>query len=390
MRHQSVHEGRRRFLEQMTSLVVAPAMMRAQRGGGLRPSPALTAIEKDIPAVMERFSVPGLALAVIENGRLVPARGFGVRKAGAPEPVSADTVFEAASLGKPPFAYAALKLAELKQIDLDAGLGAFFREPDFRNDATVDAITPRRVLSHQTGLLNWRPAREPQRFQFAPGAGFSYSGEAYVRLQRYVEKAAGASLADLSSARLFDPWGMTNSSYIWREAFARTAAEGHNRGGEVVRTRLWGYSASAPQARRSPPGVDIPLFAVPNAAASLYTTANDYARFLEGLLAPPAADASHVTRATLDAMFSPAVKVNDELSWGLGWGLARVRGDDTFWHWGNNEVYQGFVVGSRARRWGAAIFTNSANGLRACREIVTRLLGEEHPAFRWETVLPRE
>jgi hypothetical protein len=80
-------------------------------------------------------------------------------------------------------------------------------------------------------------------------------------------------------------------------------------------------------------------------------------------------------------------KVNDELSWGLGWGLARVDGEDTFWHWGNNGPYQAFIVGSRRRRWATVIFTNSANGLKLCREVVTRLLRVEHPAFRWSSVL---
>ena len=88
-------------------------------------------------------------------------------------------------------------------------------------------------------------------------------------------------------------------------------------------------------------------------------------------------------------MFAPLSHPNDELSWGLGWGLATVAGADTFWQWGNNGVYRGFAIGSRARRWGAVILTNSANGLNLCREVVTRLLGIEHPAFRWNLVIPR-
>jgi hypothetical protein len=178
---------------------------------------------------------------------------------------------------------------------------------------------------------------------------------------------------------------MSNSSYIWREEFEAVAAEGHNRSGTPVRTRLWGFN---PSNARMPAGVDIPMFAVPNAAASLYTTVTDYGRFLEGVLKAPAADRSHLSHASLDAMFSPAVRVNGQLSWGLGWGLARAGGTETFWQWGNNGPYQSFLVGSRDEGWGAVMLTNSANGLKGCRDIVARLVGEDHPAFQWSNVLP--
>ena len=88
-------------------------------------------------------------------------------------------------------------------------------------------------------------------------------------------------------------------------------------------------------------------------------------------------------------MFAPVSHPTGDLSWGLGWGLATVDSADTFWQWGNNGVYRGFAIGSRARRWAAVILTNSANGLQFSREVVTRLLGVEHPAFRWNMVIPR-
>ena len=370
--------SRREFLKRAAALAaITPTLQ--------RPAP----FETNIPALLRQFSVPGLAFALVENGVVTRAEGFGVKKIGAADAVTADTIFEAASLSKPVFAYLTLKLAELGRVDLDASIGSFFRQPDFVNDNTVDLITPRIVLSHQTGLPNWRPAQQPMTFRFKPGAGFGYSGESYVRLQRFVEKTTAQPLTSLAGEREFAPWNMDRSSYLWRAGFERLAAEGHDATGTVVRTRLWAYDP-ATSGMRMPPGVEPPpIFAVPNAAASLYTSARDYGRFLERLLAPPPADTVHLGRKWLDTMFTPASRVNESLTWGLGWGLARANGTDTFWHWGNNNVYQGFVAGSRAKRWGLVVLTNSANGLRLCRELFARAIGTEHPAFRWNLVIPQ-
>jgi CubicO group peptidase (beta-lactamase class C family) len=379
---------RRAFLR-TCAVALAPSVF--PRALYQRPSAAskvTQALEADMPGLLKQFGVPGLSMAVVENGAIARAAGFGVRKAGEPDPVTADTIFEAASLSKPPFAYLTLQLAELGRIDLDAGIGSFFRQPDFANEPSVDAITPRIVLSHRTGLMNWRPAQQPMKLLFPPGSQFGYSGEAYVRLQRFIEKATGTGLEPLLRTYALAPSRMEQSSYVWRPEYARVAAEGHNASGAPVRTRLWGFDAAAPPAMKLPPGVEgPPMFAIPNAAASLYTSANEYARFLSMLLVPPPADAVHLGARSLDAMFTPASHVNDEITWGLGWGLARVGGADSFWHWGNNGVYQGFVAGSRTRRWGAVVFTNSANGLKLCREVFGRLLGADHPAFRWSQVL---
>ena len=389
----STNPNRRAFLQQLAALALIPPVLPRAHGRPQTqgvPSRAVASLESDLPRLLEQFGVPGLSFALVENAVLVRARGFGVKKAGAPDPVTADTIFEAASLSKPPFAYLTLKLAELGRIDLDSSIGAFFRVPDFMNDSTVDTITPRIVLSHRTGLSNWRPAQEPMKFLFPPGSQFGYSGEAYVRLQRCLEKITAASLTSLAGQYVLTPARMDHSSYVWRPEYAGLAAEGHDAKGAVVRSRLWGFDAAAPPAMKLPPGVEVPpLFAVPNAAASLYTSATEYGRFLTTLLAPPAADAVHLSATSLDAMFTTTSRVNDDLTWGLGWGLARVSGDDSFWHWGNNSVYQSFVVGSRKRRWGVVIFTNSANGLKLCREVVTRLMGADHPAFQWSLVIPK-
>ena len=101
--------------------------------------------------------VPGLSIAVIRNGKLAWNHGFGVKNAETKEPVTEDIVFEAASLSKPVFAYAVLKLVDSGKLELDTPLVKYLNRPYIENDDRVNLITARRVLTHTTGFPNWRP-----------------------------------------------------------------------------------------------------------------------------------------------------------------------------------------------------------------------------------------
>jgi len=90
--------------------------------------------------------------------------------------VGSDTVFEAASTSKPVFAYAVMKLCERGLMDLGAPLTLYTAERFVPNDPRLDLITARRVLSHTTGLPNWRSADDPLVISFTPGERWSYSG----------------------------------------------------------------------------------------------------------------------------------------------------------------------------------------------------------------------
>ncbi|MDQ3950386.1 MAG: beta-lactamase family protein, partial [Gemmatimonadota bacterium] len=114
----------------------------------LRPSPSTLDLD-DLPRWMRLASVPGVAVAVIDRER-VSARGFGITRAGGADAVNADTVFEAASLSKPVFAYLVLRLAADGALDLDRPLGEYLPLPN-PSDAAARPITARNVLSHTTG-----------------------------------------------------------------------------------------------------------------------------------------------------------------------------------------------------------------------------------------------
>src|SRR5580698_6041315 len=216
-----------------------------------------------IPALMEKGGVPGLSIAVIRDGRTVWSESYGVRSETTKKPVTKDTMFNVGSLSKPVFAYGVLKLVDAGKLKLDEPLAPYLPKEMTEGDPRFQQITARIVLSHRTGFPNWPPDGKPLVIHFTPGERFSYSGAGMVFLQKAVEKITGKPLNDYLQESVFTPLGMKHSSYVWNPAFESEVATGHN----VV-------------------GAPVDLFKAEqaNAAASLETTAEDYAIFLDAVL----------------------------------------------------------------------------------------------------------
>lgn len=330
-------------------------------------------LKQTIPQAMVKGGVTGLSIALIRNGKMVWSHGFGLKNAETREPVDQRTVFEAASLGKPVFAYAVMKLVEQGRLDLDTPLNNYLPHPDLENDERLKLITARRVLTHTAGLPNWRPRGKALQIYFMPGERFSYSGEGYVYLQRVVEKITGHPLDQFMKQNVFEPLGMTSSSYLWRKDYESQKAYAHDAQGQVS-------------------GRDEPEVA--NAAASLHTTAIDYAKFVAALM-----NRKGLKAQTLQEMFRPQVKVDadcsncigqkpgkhsEDISWGLGWGLEHTTGGDLFWHWGDNGDFKAYVAASDRTRTGFVFFTNSANGLSMVNEVMNQVFGiKQSSALKW-------
>ena len=113
-------------------------------------------IDKKIKKVMEVHKVPGLSLALIEDSNITSLKYYGLKSITPPNAIDKNTIFEAASLSKPVFAYGVLKMVENELIDLDTPLSDYFQYDDVKNDPKLEFITARTVLSHTTGFPNWR------------------------------------------------------------------------------------------------------------------------------------------------------------------------------------------------------------------------------------------
>ena len=341
--------------------------------GAQGPNARFAGLEKNISELMRAGDVPGLSIAVIENARLAWQKDFGVANASTKQPVTATTVFEAASLSKPVFAYAVLRLVEKGKLDLDTPLVSYLPKPYVENDPNSARITARFVLSHSTGFPNWR-GRNVLKTHFVPGEKFSYSGEGFVYLQRVVEQVTGETLEAVMQREVFVPLGMTSSSYVWQDKYKDLKATGHN-------------SAGVAQSRREK------LEA--NAAASLHTSTTDYAKFVIAILTRTGLKKNAIsemlrTQMRVDEACSnciegqPSGRPSSAITWGLGWGLQLNNGSTSFWHWGdNNGDTHAFVMASPRERSGVVIFTDSGNGHSIIPGILQALYGSEQPIYSW-------
>lgn len=351
-------------------MLVAAAFF-ALAASAARAQTSIGQLSRDIPALMQQTDIPGLSIALVQNGRTSWVKSFGTVDPATHEPVTEHTRFSAASLSKTVFAYAVLQLVDQGKLDLDTPLTHYWPERVVTptDDPRADQITARIVLSHRTGFRNWR-GDENLSIHFTPGERFSYSGEGYVYLQHVVEHIEGKPLNQIAQELVFTPLGMKDSTYI--SVPGPNITMGYNAGGQQ-RTPL-----------RSEDG---------DAASSLLTTAHDYALFLEALL-----HGRGLRPATLRQMESPQIAVDPsctnctdhapatlstQLFWGLGWGIEKTRTGTYLWHWGDNGAFKAFTAIDLKRRSAVVYFANSSNGLAIAPAIVSDAIGGQHPAFDW-------
>jgi CubicO group peptidase (beta-lactamase class C family) len=329
-------------------------------------------LEKQVPELLKDGTVPGLSMALIRDGKTYWLHSFGVRDAKTGQPVAEDTIFEAASLSKPVFAYGVLKLVDQGKLNLDSPLSQYLPKPYIEGDARLDQITARIILSHRTGFPNWRPDGKPLAIHFTPGERFSYSGEGIVYLQKAVEQITGKPLNDYMTEAVFTPLEMKSSSYVWQAAYDSRTALPHDGAGEA------GDKFKPKDS---------------NAAASLHTTAGDYALFVEALL-----NGSSLSKKTLAEMERPQIAVDPactnctdrepkELSktvfWGLGIGIQETKDGESLWHWGDNGRFKCFVLAYPKQKIGVVLFMNGENGLSILSDLLRLSLGGEQPALGW-------
>jgi len=318
--------------------------------------------------LLNEAAVPGAVVALVEDGKPDDFVSGGVRGGLAAAPVDALTVFDAASLSKPVFAYIVLQLVDRGDLALDTPVVHYL--PGYLPvDGRSASITVRHLLSHSGGLPNWRNADYPLRPWFEPGARFSYSGEGYLYLQRAVEAVTGEKLDALATRLVFQPLGMERSSYIWQSRFDDN--------------RAWPHDVFGMPALGNKP-------AEANAAWSLQTCATDFARFLRAVLAGEGLKTEtsrlwlspqvEVRHAGTQSLGPSAEDVVTDVAWGLGWGLEVSAG--TFFQWGDNGPFTAFTLGSATLRKAVVVFTNANSGLSIMPELMASLFAGERSSLK--------
>jgi len=321
----------------------------------------ISVLEAEIPRLMKAEHMPGLSMVLIRDNDIVWKGAFGVRVAGKPEKVDDATVFEAASMSKPLFSYGVLKLVERGSFDLDRSLDSYLSEPYLPDQPLAKKITARMVMLHRTGLPNWREGGwsngGPLPVLHEPDTRFTYSGEGYLYLQKAVEHLTGESTDAWTEKSVLGPVGMTRSSYVWRESLEDNFAGGHDKNGDLKKSRRF--------------------YAQSNAAYSLYTTPTDYALFLIEMMKADRSTGHSLKAGAIEEMTTLQVEPegdNERSRRSLGWVIAPQEKGGWVWHSGSNG--SGFRCCSRfnmERQSGCVIMTNSDSGRKVWESILAMI-----------------
>lgn len=320
-------------------------------------------------ALASTLGVCAATYAVLRRGTAEEPRA--ISGCLSPETVDPHSIFQAASLTKPVIAYGCLRLVRDTGLVLDAPVSRYLSNgylhrqnlfeteaapvTDLVSAATLGRISLRSLLRHSSGLPNWSSG--PLVLNPTQGERWQYSGEGYVLLQRVIEAVTGMELDAYFLQQVFAPIGMRSSGLRWNSMF----------GGRAV------IGTSAPDHPRQH------RFVEPVAAASLYTTADDYSRFLSALLADESVMKLTVTEPiTADADLG--------LDWGLGWGIERGPGGPYLWQWGNNPGFRAFAMVSESSKDGFVVLTNSERGMPLAVPIANTVLPGRHNAFKFHMV----
>lgn len=354
--------------------------------GALSPSQ----IESTIDGLMDKAQVPGLALGLVQGGRIVLMTGRGFADVASKRPMTPQTVMSAASLTKPTFATAVMQLAQEGRIALDQPLGeqlpdgiAEYRQfAELAGDERWKRITPRMLLTHSSGLPNWRAFVEGKKLgiHFDPGSRFVYSGEGIQLLQLLVELKTKESVEQLLKFRVFEPYGFTNSSLAWQPANATLAATHY---------RVDGTALAHPHRMRAV------------AAASMDTTLHDMTHLAAGLLRDWK-DGKPAVRRMFEpqlAIVSPQefpshlpgeTKVNEsiQLKSAHGWVSYQSPYGQALFKEGNDEGTNNFVLLFPQSDTAIVMLSNSSRGDRMFFPAVEALVGPSCLPWFWMGYIP--
>jgi len=332
-----------------------------------------------------------MAVAIVNNGRVIHVGSWGERNAKG-EPLTTDTIMYGASLTKSVFAYTVADMAEDGLINLDTSIASYLPRPlteypeedkyanwrDLAGDERWRQLTPRILLNHGSGFANFG-FLEPDgklRFHFDPGARYAYSGDGYILLQFVLERGLGLDVGAEMQRRVFDRFGMTNTSMMWRQDFARNLADGWDAQGKPE-----------PHDERSKV----------RAAGSMDTTIADFAKFAAAFM-----KGKGISKRTRADMVRPELVITTASQFptpqpelppgqrhkGLGAGLGVVsfigpQGRGFFKGGHNDSTGNMWVCLERSRRC-VVILANDVRAEAAFPSIVKLVLGQSGVPWTWE------
>ncbi len=369
--------------------LLAVGMVQSLGGQASGPSPAIAAriarIEADIRAApryqgspvttiegrMRALRIPAVSIAVVDSGRIVWAKAYGVADAATRQPITTESRFQAASMSKPVASFGALRLVEAGKLTLDGDVNTTLRGWKIPSNAFNEStpVTLRMLLNHTAGLtvhgflgytaglpiptvpqlLDGAPPANSAavRVDTTPGTRWRYSGGGMTVAQLLMTSATNEPFPALMRRLVLGPMQMTSSSYEQPlpDSVAPFAATGHRANGTAVTGRWHSYPEMM--------------------AAGLWTTPSDLGRYVMEVQRAQAGKSKLLTQATARSMLTAG-----RGGWGLGVQLVGAGDSLRFMHGGVNEGFQGAFVGYVGSGRGVVVMTNSDAGMTIANEII--------------------
>ncbi|SHM58247.1 CubicO group peptidase, beta-lactamase class C family [Chitinophaga jiangningensis] len=357
---------------------------------------AAAALTSTIQQLVDTAQVTGLVISILNNNQPVYTKAFGYADKPKELKMDTSTIFWSCSFSKAVFGYCVMRLVEKNVLDLDTPLVKYLSKPlpdyvftkktrgyqDIRNDLRYEKITARICLNHTSGLPNYRgfEVDGKLKIRFAPGTRYSYSGEGIYLLQFVIEQLYGKDYETIAREEVFQPLGMTHSSYVWQADFNNNHAVGHD---------------SLQQA------YEFDERTTAHAAGSMYTNITDYAKFMGALL-----QQKGLTKQGFNALFhsdvailsrqqfGPNALLDDKtpattpLWYGLGSGILKTPYGNAFFKEGHSEGWQHHSIGFPDKGIAVVIMTNSDQGDHIFKALLETTIGDTYTPWYWENYIP--
>lgn len=345
-----------------------------------------TQLEIEINEILQETKVVGMSIAVIDDFRVVWAKGFGVVEAGSTDSVHTNTLFQAASITKSFTAAAVLKAMEEGRIALDDDVNSQLTSWKIpQNEFTAQApVTVKQLLSHTSGIpgMAFKPythtdalpaigqvlrgeapaGNSPVIVRDVPGKRYSYTGGGYAVLEQLLTDTEGRPFPQVIQRAVFDPLGLSGCTLdgIPSSASFPSVAKGH--------------------LKRNKPIPDGYYITVPASIGGLWATAADLAKFMADIqLSLRDGSGRVLSQGTVRLMVTPVTYVTHIPGGqtGLGFTLGKRGSRPFFGHDGHNLGYISSMLASLEGGVGLVILTNSENGWKAINRI-KKLVGRRY------------
>ena len=340
-------------------LIIGALLLLVMTAQGQTEKEFISSLNKEIPSALAKNIVPGMALAIIKNGKVIVKKGYGYTNKEKQKKVTEKDGFNIGSISKMFTAWGIMKLVETGKVNLDAPIGTYLKSWKIPNSQfNINEVTIRRLLNHSAGLtvhgyngytnkkdvptlinsLNGTKNENEKVTLFTePDTKWKYSGGGYSILQLLIEDVSGRTFDKFMKKNIFKPLKMKNTSFTISNRIMKNSAKAYDEKGELIPLRL--FSAKG--------------------AAGLHTTLEDLILFAKASIRN-----NKVLSKKSIKMMTKATK-ESRGNYGFGYMIMNRFGNFTLTgHGGSNEGWHsGFMLDMKSNS-GIIILTNGSNGRR--------------------------